>query len=218
VTARKGKKAMTAQQLAALAVQNHVDAIADSLQHHAGGLLPPQTALQLAYNMYVADETTPNPEYLALDERREHLLVRFVLFPLAHTQLRGDGRPLPPATMSRIINIVSRRQKTASAERQPTLAASRIPHRSAVERVHYEADAYEPRTSPPPDERETNLSYTAAEIDDEELRTCRCERQHRCIPPRAHHPARRVHATRAEAHMWRRASDPRDSSTRADWA
>ena len=77
LAARKGKKAMTAQQLAALAVQNHVDAIADSLQHHAGGLLPPQTALQLAYNMYMADETTPNPEYLALDERREHLLVRF---------------------------------------------------------------------------------------------------------------------------------------------
>jgi hypothetical protein len=96
VAARKGKKAMTAQQLAALAVQNHVDAIADSLQHHAGGLLPPQTALQLAYNMYVADETTPNPEYLALNERREHLLVRFVLFPLAHTQLRGDGAAHQP--------------------------------------------------------------------------------------------------------------------------
>ena len=77
LAARKGKKAMTAQQLAALAVQKSVDAIADSLQHHAGGLLPPQTALELAYNMYMADETTPNPEYLALDERREHLLVRF---------------------------------------------------------------------------------------------------------------------------------------------
>jgi hypothetical protein len=73
---RKGKRPMTAEQLAAEQQNSELLALERSLQAQAGGLLPEHIAEQLARDMFMSNANTPNPEDLVLDEQRESLPVR----------------------------------------------------------------------------------------------------------------------------------------------
>jgi hypothetical protein len=72
----KGKRPMTAEQLAAEQLKSELAALEHLVQAQAGGLLPDHTAQQLAMDMYMSNANTPNPEYLVLDEQRDFLRVR----------------------------------------------------------------------------------------------------------------------------------------------
>jgi len=77
----KGKRPMTAEQLAAEQLKSELVALEHVLQAQAGGQLPDHTAQQMAMHLYMSNANTPNPEYLALDEQREFLRVRAPSLP-----------------------------------------------------------------------------------------------------------------------------------------
>ena len=72
----KGKRPMTAEQLAAEQLKSELVALVHVLQAQVGGMLPNDTAQQMAMHLYMSNANMPNPEYLALDEQREVLRVR----------------------------------------------------------------------------------------------------------------------------------------------
>ena len=77
----KGKRPLTAEQLAAEQLESELVALEHVLQAQANGLLTDDIARQMAWELYMSNTATPNPEYLALDAQREYLRVRAPSLP-----------------------------------------------------------------------------------------------------------------------------------------